>query len=818
MFQQYHRAKAEHRDAILMFRMGDFYEMFFEDAVLASPILEITLTSRGQMGGEPIPMCGVPVHAVDGYIARLVESGRAVAICEQVEDARKAKGLVRREVVRVVTPGTLTDPQYLDAKDHRYLACFWLDPEGIGAAYVDLSAGDFQVTEVEGHRRWEALEGQLSSFAPREVLLPEDSPHADWFRERLEKATVGTHPGWAFDLETARQALLEQMGTHSLDGFGLEGQTRALRAGGALLSYLRQTQKDQLAHINRVSLHQESEHMLLDAATLRNLELVRSTTGGGKTGSLLGVLDRTCTAMGGRMLKGWLLRPLRRLEPMRERHGAVAELVEQEAERETLQEALAGVLDLERLLCRVTMGTANPRDLAGLRDSFARLPGIHEILGRLSSPLATALAGRFDPLEDLSEQLAAALADTPPVALREGGILKDGYHAEVDELRVLASDARTFLADLEASERRRTGVGSLKVRYNKVFGYYIEVSKANLGAVPDNYVRKQTLTNAERFITPELKEQEARILSAKDRLVELEYECFLELRTRLAAAAVRIRSTAGTLATLDALASLAQTAARRGYCRPQMHEERRLEIREGRHPVVEALSGQESFVPNDTLLDADTRQILILTGPNMGGKSTFLRQTALLSVMAQAGSFVPAKQAELPLLDRDGLSLAWAVVEHLHQGGGGKPLTLFATHYHELTDLDVTLSRVFNQNITVREWDEHIVFLRQVVDGAADQSYGIQVARLAGVPQAVIRRAQEVLENLEAGEFTREGVPRLARSRTPGVAEPDPQMSLFVPKDPALEAVRERLQQLDVDQLTPLDALQVLADLKKQMD
>jgi DNA mismatch repair protein MutS len=514
------------------------------------------------------------------------------------------------------------------------------------------------------------------------------------------------------------------------------------------------------------------------------------------------------------------------------------------------------------------MRTAHPRDLGGLRDSFVHLPALREILEGLSSPLLARLASDFDDLADLSELLASALAERPPVAQREGGILRDGHHTEVDELRRLAHDARTVLAELEARERQRTGVSSLKVRYNKVFGYYIEVSKANLSAVPDDYVRKQTLSNAERFITPELKEHEARILTAKDRLVELEYEIFLELRKQVAAAAGRIRSTAEVVASVDALAALAETAARLDYRRPEMHHERRLEIREGRHPVVEVLGGQERFVPNDTLLDADERQILILTGPNMGGKSTFLRQTALLTILAQSGSFVPAREARLPVLDRvfsrvgasdnlaggqstfmvemqetanilhnatdnslvildeigrgtstfDGLSLAWAVVEQLHQGNGGHPLTLFATHYHELTELDVTLRRVFNQNITVREWEDDIVFLRRVVDGAADQSYGIQVARLAGVPEAVIRRAREVLENLEVGEFTQEGLPRLARSRAPGVAEPEAQMSLFVPKDPALEEMRARLRKLDIDELTPLEALRILAELRSKLD
>jgi DNA mismatch repair protein MutS len=866
MFQQYHRAKAENRDAILLFRMGDFYEMFFDDAILAAGILDITLTARGQGGKEPVPMCGVPVHAVDGYLARLVEAGHQVAMCEQVEDPRKAKGLVRREVVRVISPGTLTHPDFLEAKDHRYLAAFWSDEGGIGAAYLDLSAGDFQISELCGERRWEALEDQLASFAPREVLVPEGAGLEEGLpMARLQGVPVRHHPAWAYDPETSHQALLAQMGTASLEGFGVVDRPRAVRAGGALLHYLRQTQKDELAHINRVSVHQESDHMLLDAATLRNLEVVRSLQDSKKAGSLLGILDLTRTGMGGRLLKAWLLRPLRRIEPIQERHATVAELADRGAERDEIREALGDVLDLERLLCRVTMGSAHPRDLGGLRDSFARLPGLGRILGRLSSPLARRMAGEFDDLGDLADLLGQALDERPPVALREGGILRDGYHEEVDELRGLARDARSFLTDLEARERERTGITSLKVRFNKVFGYYIEVSKPNLPSVPEDYVRKQTLVNAERFITPELKEYEAKILHAKDRLVEMEYDLFLELRGKVAAAAGRVRSTAGAVATLDVLAALAEVAVRRDYVRPSMHEERRLEIRDGRHPVVEVLGGQERFVPNDTTLDAARRQILVLTGPNMGGKSTFLRQTALICILAQAGSFVPARAAHLPVLDRafsrvgasdnlaggqstfmvemqetanilhnatgdslvvldeigrgtstfDGLSLAWAVVEQLHQGDDRRPLTLFATHYHELTELDITLERVFNQNIAVREWNDDVVFLRKVVDGAADQSYGIHVARLAGIPETVIRRAREVLENLEAAEFTREGLPRLARSRLPGAPEPPAQMSLFVPKDPALEEVRSRLQELDPERLTPMEALALLVELRK---
>jgi DNA mismatch repair protein MutS len=866
MFQQYHRIKAEHRDAILLFRMGDFYEMFFEDALRASEALQITLTARAGGSDVEVPMCGVPVAAADGYIARLVAAGFRVAICDQVEDPRAAKGLVRREVVRVVTAGTVTDPDQLDSRENHYLASLWCDPDGLGAAYLDLSTGDFRLAEIPGERRWEALADQLASFAPREVLVPEGS---DWAgslpRAALDGAPVQEHAAWTFELGTARRALEEQMRAVSLEGFGVADLPRAIRAGGALIHYLRDTQKADLAHVNRMSLYRESEHLLLDAATVRNLEVVRSADGG-RAASLLGVLDRSRTPMGGRLLQSWALRPSRRLEVIEARHAAVAELVAAGEARERLVADLSGVRDLERLLCRCTLGTATPRDLGALRDSLGRLPAVGERLRAFTAPLLGDLAAGFDDLRDLGAALAAALVDRPPLASREGGIIRAGHHPGVDELRSTGSDARQILARLEARERERTGIGSLKVRHNRVFGYYIEVSNPNLAMVPPDYLRRQTLANAERFITPELKEQEAKILGAQDRLVELEHELFVALRGQVAATAGRIRGTAAAVAAADALAALAEVAAGRGYVRPRMHEGRSLSVRDGRHPVVEAIRSEERFIPNDVMLDAEERQIVLLTGPNMGGKSTFLRQTALLCLMAQAGSFVPAREASLPLFDRifcragaadnlaggrstflvemqetanilhnatdrslvlldeigrgtstfDGLSIAWAVVEHLHGRPGGRPLTLFATHYHELTELPVTLRRAVNQSIAVREWNDGIVFLRKVVEGAADQSYGIHVARLAGIPGAVLDRAREVLENLERGEFTRDGLPRIGGRRGAEGAGPA-QMRLFADEDPALRELRERLGAADLDRLTPLEALNLLADLRRRV-
>jgi len=868
MFQQYHRIKAEHRDAILMFRMGDFFEMFFEDAVRAASLLEITLTARGGGTDTEVPMCGVPVHAADGYIARLVAAGLKVALCDQVEDPRAAKGLVRREVVRVITPGTITDPEHLEAKENNYLACLWDDGEAIGAAYLDLSTGDFRLAELAGESRWAALADQAAGFSPREVLVPEG---ASWLESmplaRLAEVRIETRPGWTFEAETARRALVEQLGVVALDGFGVADRPRAVRAAGALVQYLRATQKNALAHINRLALHDASEHLLLDSATVRNLELLRSQATGRATGALIGTLDETATGMGGRLLKAWLLRPLRRREAIEARHAAVGELLERAPERERLRDLLRGVLDLERLLCRVTLGTATPRDLGGLRDSCLRLPAIAQLARGCAAARLAGIGTEFDDLADVAAALVAALVDRPPLASRESGIVRDGFHAEVDELRMLSRDAREVLARLETRERERTGIASLRVRYNRVFGYYIEVSKANLPLVPQDYLRKQTLTNAERFITPELKEYETRILSAQDRLVALEYDLFVALRESVAAAAGRVRDAAAAVAELDVLAAFAEAAARRAYVRPRLGDARRLALHDARHPVVEALS-REAFVPNDLRLDGDSRQIVILTGPNMGGKSTFLRQTAIAAVLAQAGSFVPAREAEMPLFDRvfsrvgasdnlaagqstflvemqetanilhnathdslvlldeigrgtstfDGLSLAWAVVEHLHDGEGGHPLTLFATHYHELTELAVPLQRVVNQSIAVREWNDEVVFLRRVIEGPADQSYGIQVARLAGIPRPVIERAREVLLNLEGGEFTRDGQPRIARSRDGGRRAPPGQMELFVQEDPVVKEIRDRLRRVDVDRLTPLEALNLLAELRALLE
>jgi DNA mismatch repair protein MutS len=847
MLRQYRQMKSEHRDAILLFRLGDFYEMFFEDAIVASRALSLTLTARGRGTDSEAPMCGVPYHAVDGYIARLVEKGHRVAICDQVEDPKVARGIVRRAVTRVVSPGTLTDPAHLEARAPNYIAAVVQEPAGhgdagaaFGAALLDLSTGEFRISEHRGAEAGAALEEQLSVHGPREIVVRDDQDPVAWASPERRQATLFTPiPSWRFARDTAREGLLRRFGVVSLDGFGCEGRDLAVRAAGALLAHLQDTQHADLRHVTRLAWHERGETMLLDAATRRTLEIVENARDGRRDGTLLEVLDRTRTAAGGRALRDWLLRPLLRLEPIALRHEAVETLVERPAERAALTRTLDRVHDLERLLARASLGTANARDLVALRDSLAALPDLAARAAGLPAPLLSRLLTGLDALPDLHARLAEGLADEPPVSVREAGMLRDGFHKEVDELRALKRGSQDLLAGIETRERERTGIGSLKVRYNRVFGYSIEVSHAHRAKVPADYERRQTLVGAERYITPELKELEQKVLTAAERLIELEYEAFVALREEVASRAARLKATATVVATLDALLSLSDVAATEGWVRPRLEGSTRLEIVEGRHPVVERRLEGERFVPNDCRLDTEERQILILTGPNMGGKSTYLRGVALIVILAQAGSFVPAQEATIGLVDRlfsrvgasdnlargqstflvemnetanilnnatprslllldevgrgtatfDGLSIAWSVAEYLHDQPSVAARTLFATHYHELTELALTKSRVRNMKMLVREWNDRIVFLRKVVDGAADRSYGIQVARLAGLPAAVLDRAREVLANLEREELSGDGRPKLARRKNPAPDETAArdgaaQLGLFLPKDP----------------------------------
>ncbi len=862
--RQYLDAKQQYRDAILFFRMGDFYEMFYEDALVAARALELTLTSRAKDSqGSAIPMCGVPHHALDTYLARLVKKGFRVAICDQIEDPKKAKGIVKRAIVRVVSPGTLTDSQYLDAREPAFLLSIAPGQTGAwGVALLDLSTGEFSCAEYAGKDGLQALADEVTVLRPREIVaavdLDLDAVLLPGAGERL--AVTRVEP-WTFEHESARRTLLDQFRTNGLEGFGLEAHPAAVSAAGALLYYLRDTQKADLAHVRSVTYKTAADHLLIDAVTLKHLEVVEALEGG-RDGTLLHEIDRTVTSMAGRLLRSWLLRPLVSLDRIRDRLDAVEEFAFRSTDRGKFREVLKAVQDLERLIARTALGSAGPRDLVGLKQSIAAIPRARMTLEACEAPLVSTLLSELDDLADVRDDIDRSLIDEPGALVRDGGYIRDGLDAELDDLRRISRSGKQVIAELEERERVRTGIHSLKVRYNRVFGYYIEISKSNLHAVPSDYHRKQTIAGGERFITPALKEYEEKVLGADERILEREIELFESLRTRVALDAARVQDTARALATLDVLAGLAETAALCNYIKPHVHDSDELTIGDGRHPVVERRCNG-AFVPNDVALDGAASQLVILTGPNMGGKSTYLRQTALICLMAQAGSFVPATRAKIGLIDRiyarvgasdnitrghstfmvemqetanilhgassrslvvldeigrgtstfDGLSIAWAVAEYLATNQRGRPKTLFATHYHELTDLADALPGVVNAHVAAREWQDHIVFLHKIVPGRSDRSYGIQVARLAGMPAAVITRAKAILEALEHDELTRGGRPSI--SGTP--AEPQQQLGLFHPPvvDEKSEKLVRRLRDIDTDAMTPLQALSLLAELKK---
>lgn len=874
--RQYFDAKRQHRDAIVFFRMGDFYEMFYEDALVAARALELTLTSRSKdANGTAIPMCGIPFHAADGYIARLVRQGFRVAICEQVEDPKKAKGLVKREVVRVVSPGTLTDAAYLDAREPAFIAALAPSPAAgqatkLGVALLDLSTGEFAAAEYDGADCYEAAGRELALLRPREIIAADGAELGaagpNGHGPRLTRVDQ-----WSFEAGSARKVLLEQFRTHSLAAFGLEDKPAAVAAAGALVQHLRDTQKADLAHVRAITLRGASDCMVLDPSTLKHMEIAEGAEGG-RAGSLVAEIDRSVTAMGSRMIRAWLLRPLIVLPRIQDRLDAVEDFAFRSSDRAKLRDALKAIHDLERLTARAALGTAGPRDLVALRQSLSAIPRARATVGELKAPMIVSLAAEIDDLIDVRDAIESTLIDEPGAFARDGGYVRDGVDADIDSLRAISRGGKQLIADMEEAERARTGINSLKIRYNRVFGYYIEISKSNLGAVPGDYHRKQTVAGGERFITPALKEYEEKVVGADERILAREIEIFEALRARVAAEAGRIQDTARAIGTLDALAALAETAAVCNYTKPLMHDEDELQIVDGRHPVVERLApGNDSaFVPNDVTLDGAGQQLVILTGPNMGGKSTYLRQTALISVLAQAGSFVPAKTAKLPVIDRvfarvgasdniarghstfmvemqetanilhaathrslvildeigrgtstfDGLSLAWAVAEHLATNDKARPKTIFATHYHELTDLADSIAGVVNYHVVVREYKDEIVFLRKVVPGRSDRSYGIQVARLAGLPLAVVERAREILQNLEQDELSRGGRPSLSEA---GKAQQ--QLGLFqqsigqsAPPPAPVSPVVEALRQTNVDALTPLEALNLLAKLKKEIE
>ena len=858
MLRQYHAVKQEVPDALLLFRLGDFYELFFEDAVTASRELEITLTARNKDSDQPVPMCGVPYHAADGYIARLLKKGHKVAICDQMEPPQKGSKLVRREVTRIVTPGTVTDSNLLSPGENNYLLAVTESGDSLGCAFLDLSTGEFRASQFSGESRWSRLVLEVDHWSPREVIYPERIKGS---LQQFDGITKTALDDWLFDLDYASRILRDQLKAATLEGFGLSDKPLATGASGAIVHYVRQTQKTALEHVNTLSCQETASYLILDPSTIRNLELLESSAGESRD-SLLGILNKTRTGMGARLLRGWMIRPSIDARDIEGRYDAVEELSRSTIVADEVSKSLDGIFDLERLLSRITIGTASPRELVALRSSVGKLPDVRGVLEKRKAPRFASLLSRLDLLEDLHALLSKAISDSPPPVVVDGGVIREGYHAELDDLRNLSKNNKAYLAMLESRERERTGIASLKVRFNNVFGYYIEVSNANLHLAPKDYDRKQTLVNAERFSTPELKEYEGKILTAEGRILEIEKELFQEVRGQIAAEARRIRESASVIAELDVLSTFAYVARHYGYVRPQIVGADELTIHKGRHPVIEALAEQhraDRFVPNDLYLNDSSDRILILTGPNMGGKSTFLRQAALLVILAQMGSFVPAKMMKFALVDRiftrigasdhltrgrstfmvemtetamilnsatsrslivldeigrgtatfDGLSIAWAVIEYIQTQIRAK--TLFATHYHELTELADLLPGIRNYHVTVKETESRIIFLRTIEPGAADRSYGIEVARLAGIPLNVTQRAREILKKHEENEHELSDNLTVRAKRKARIVVN--QLPLFTAME---EELRDSLRAIDIDNLTPVEALKQLADLRKR--
>ncbi len=859
MMEQYLAIKARHKDAVLFFRMGDFYEMFYEDAKIAAEVLGLTLTSRAHGKSADVPLAGFPHHSLDTYLARMVRAGYRVAICEQLEDPRLAKGVVKRDVTEIVTPGTVLTDTLLESKRNNYLACVYLEDAAAGLAFLDVSTGEFRVGEFARA----AFAEELLRHEPSELLVSEDQ--ADFVLSVLEAPSdlfVTRREAWMFSRDFGYETLTQHFGTLSLKGFGCEDLHAGLAAAGAALHYLKETQKNPLSHFRRVQRYTGQDFVGLDADTRRNLELLKSLRSGTTHGTLISVLDQTRTPMGGRRLVQWVLRPLVDPEAINRRLDAVEELKADSGTLKALQETLRHIGDLERYVSKITTHRATARDLNALKNALKRVPEIKHALRGFEAVRLREIREGLAELTPLVGEIEKALVDDPPLAVTEGGLIRRGYDAELDDLREIAYSGKDWIARLQTQERERTGIPSLKVSYNKVFGYYIEVTKPNLAKVPEHYLRKQTLVNAERFITPELKAYEEKVLEAEEKIVTLEYELFDGLRKQAAEQAPAIQENADLIATLDVLVNFAHLATENNYVRPEINRGSAIVIKGGRHPVVEKLLPYgESFVANDTELDNTAVQLIILTGPNMAGKSTYLRQVGLIVIMAQMGCFVPASRASLGVVDKiftrvgasdnlaggestflvemnetanilnnaterslilldeigrgtstfDGLSIAWAVAEYLHNSPPVAAKTIFATHYHELTELALMLPRVKNYNVAVKEWADNIVFLRKIVEGGCDHSYGIQVAKLAGLPAPVIQRAREILSNLEREELTPNHLPKLA-VRHNGAAEPPGQIELFEEQE---RRVRAELAQLNLDEMTPLEALNKLNELQK---
>ncbi len=848
MLEQYFEIKRQVPDAILFYRLGDFYEMFFEDAEKAAPLLDLVLTARNKGQEYETPMCGVPHHAADQYVAKLIRHGLRVAICEQTEEAAAGKGLVRREIVRIVTPGTATE-SHLVERDSCYLLALVPGDDEVGAAYLDVSTGDFFVTSYKSSSD-ARLNDDIARFSPREAVVPRESAIA------LPSIPMTPVEPSLFDTAGAHDYLTKHFGTQSLRGFGLEGTDARIGAAGGALRYATASYKKPLDHVRALRVDNDADFLQLDAATLANLEIVESRDATRPRATLWSVVNATRSAMGTRTLRRWLTRPLTNREAIFDRHDAVDELTRSRAILEPMTARLQKIADLERVVSRITLRTATPRECLTLADSLLMVGELREAMAPLQGPLLGALRGALDPLAEVTSLVATALDPNPSISVRDGNVIATGVDAELDELRSIARDSKTILLQIEARERERTGISSLKIRFNSVFGYYIEISKANMAKAPADYIRKQTLANAERYITPDLKELEEKIVGAEEKSIAIEVRLYDELLGRIAAHGSAILATARAAGEVDAISALATIAVRNRYVRPQLSEEAEIWIEDGRHPVIEQLAA-ERFIPNHTTVRRDDNGIQVITGPNMGGKSTYLRQVALIVLLNQAGSFVPASKARLGICDRiftrvgasdqlargestfmvemhetanilnnatdrsliildevgrgtatfDGLSLAWAIIEYLHDNPARSGITLFATHYHEVTDLAKTKPRVANFNVAVKEWNEQIIFLRKVVEGSADKSYGIQVAKLAGIPQSVIERAREILGTLERKE--RDLVEETKR-RGPGTQ----QLGLFNSKE---QSVVDALRTLDIDAMAPRDALNALYELKQKL-
>lgn len=857
MLKQYVEIKKEYPDSILFFRLGDFYEMFYDDAKVASKVLGIALTSRNKSGKNPVPLCGVPHHSAEPYLTKLLKEGHKVAVCEQVEDPKTAKGVVKRKVVRVLTPGAIIDTEKLDSKSNNYLASVYVNNNSYGFAYTDISTGIFRTTSFNS---LEALTDELAQVEPKEILIQDDEDREGVSKSELVPSNdvlFTELDSWAWDIDRSKEALLDHLSAKTLEPFGLDGHPSSISASGALLQYLKDTQMDEMPPLDEPSYYEKSDYLLVDDSTKRNLELIKNIRGDSEQGTLFWVLDETMTAMGARLLKFWISNPLIKIKDIEIRLDAVEEFKSKPRLKSDLRAVLKNINDIERLIGRISTTSARPRDLGALRDSSSHISEIKSKIEDAETKILKQMSTAIDDLIDIREMLEREIVDEPPVSSRDGGIIKEGVNLALDELRAIRRDGKKWIAELESKEKEATGINSLKIGYNKVFGYYIEVTKTHLSSVPEYYIRKQTLVNAERYITQELKEYEEKLIGAEDKILDIERELFEHIRQKVAQESDRVRRTAALIATIDVFCSLSEVAEKYDYVRPKVSKTKGLDLKNNRHPVIERMDLGEGFVPNDIKLDSKENQVLIITGPNMAGKSTLIRQVALTVLMAQMGGFVPASEASIGIADRiftrvgasdnlakghstfmvemvetafilrhatdrslvildeigrgtstfDGMSIAWAVAEFLHDHGSR---TLFATHYHELAELAISKKRTKNYNIYVKDNGEKIIFLRKLIPGATSHSYGIQVAKLAGVPEKVIKSARKVLLNLEKSQS------QLRDSILGG------QASLFIEDEIAIEATEhpliDEIKDLDTNAMTPLDALTKLAELKKRIE